>query len=137
MKKLALGVFLFSFCLFFSNCDVDTGENFHFEALAITDAQVPDTFRLNENYKLAVSFIRPDNCTFFEGFDVVSGDGGVRYITAVGSIIDGNECEVLNDTVTANLDVTILIDQTYNLKFYAGLDSDDKAKYLEYTVPVE
>lgn len=137
MKKYVLGVFFFSLMLIAGSCDVDTGENFHFEALQVTGAVVPDTFTLNQNHNLKVSFLRPDDCTFFEGFDVTSETGGFRYITAVGSVINNDECSSTNDTISANLTVTPLLNETYHLRFFIGTDAADNTQYLAFDVPVK
>ncbi len=137
MKRFVLFAVGFIFIVLSSSCELDTGENFHFRAMEITGADVPESFTLNSSHAIEVSFLRTDSCTFFQGFDVFEVDGGVLNIVAIGSVLTGDDCGAVNDTLSSTFNLTAIFNGTYRLRFYAGDDADGAPEYLEYEVPVE
>ena len=136
MKKI-LALFLLVFCgLNFSGCELDTGENFHFVSLEITSADVPENFVLDRTHNIRVTYSRPDSCTFFQGFDVFAETGGLRTITAIGSVFTEEDCAQQQESVTGTLTITAILQESYTLRFYTGVDADGNPQYLEYVVPV-
>ena len=119
-----------------SGCELDTGENFHFGAMEITEAAVPESFMLNSDHEIDVSIVRVDDCTFFEGFDVFEISDRVLNIVAIGSVLTNEDCTVLNDTISSPLRIRVVHDGTYRLLFYSGDDADGDPIYLEYEVPM-
>ncbi|WP_430908567.1 hypothetical protein [Maribacter sp. 2-571] len=136
MKRLSLllGLVL----VFFGSvgCNNDDGVNFHFEALEIVNAQLPDAFELNEQYEITVTYNRPDDCTFFEGFDVSQNDTTVRSVVVVGSVLTDRECNETGDQVTATFNFVVLHDQDYRFRFWQGEDENGEPLYLEVIVPI-
>ena len=125
------------FLVLASSCELDTGENFHFEPMEITGAEVPESFILNDSYVIEVSLLRTDSCTFFQGFDVFEEEGGVLNIVAIGSVLTNEDCKAVNDTLSSALNLTAIFNGTYLLRFYAGDDAEGAPQYLEFEVPVE
>ena len=123
--------------LFFSGCELDTGENFFFFFFVITEVEVPDSFVLNESYNLEVTFSRPDSCTFFHDFDVFARENGTITVVAIGSVLTEEDCnptqESLSGIVTLPINYQVPF---YTLRFYAGEDGEGNPQFLEYTVPV-
>lgn len=120
----------------FYNCELDTGENFHFVSMEITEADVPDFFVLNESHNIEVSFSRPDDCTFFQGFDVFSEGNGRTTVVAIGSVLTEEDCITTDESLTGILTVKAENVDIYTLRFYTGEDTDGNLQYLEYQVPV-
>lgn len=136
MKK-ALSIFLIVVgTSLFTGCDIDTGENFHFVSLKVVEASIPEHFLLNQSHNIEVSFVRPDDCTFFEGFDVFSDTGGLRTIVPIGSVLTNQDCSSQEENLTGILTLTAIEEEQYTLRFYAGEDADGNAEYIEYVVPV-
>ena len=136
MKGRFIHTLVCALTLLLFGCELDTGENFHFKALEITGAAVPESFTLNRSHVIEVEFLRGDSCTFFEGFDVFEESGGVLNIVAIGSVLTNEECTEVDDTLSSTLSVTATFNGAYRLRFYTGESSDGTRLYLEYEVPV-
>lgn len=136
MKRKFLFIGIAILFILANSCTLDQEENFHFAPLRIIDAQVPESFILNETYVIAVQIERPNDCSFFEGFDVAAGDGGLREIVAWASVLTDAECEEQLSIVTHTMTMEIIQTETYILRFYNGEDSLGNPSYLTYEVPV-
>ena len=136
MRRIYAIVFLLSFTCFFSGCDLDTGENFHFKPMEITAADVPDSFVLNQTHNILVTFLRPDDCTFFQGFDVTTEAGGIRNIVAIGSVLTDRSCNQEEESVSETFTITAIENNDYLLRFYTGSDANGAPQYLTFEVPV-
>ena len=139
MKKAIVLFALFGVCSLFYSCDLDDDEqNFHFTTLSIVDANVPDSFVVNTTYDIEVTYLRPDGCTFFEGFDVTKTGETDRDVLVIGSVITGDvACTQAIEEVAATFQFTVIFTEDYHFRFYAGQDNEGNPRYLEYTVPVE
>lgn len=136
MKKGIVLIASLIFGLILVGCELETEENFHFVALEVVEAEVPDNFTLNGLHPINVTYLRPDDCTFFEGFDIVQGENGLRNIAAIGSTLTDRECNQQIDSVQAVLTVNAVFNGTYTLRFYAGSGEDGSPEYIVYEVPV-
>ncbi|GGW38587.1 hypothetical protein [Arenibacter certesii] len=121
-----------------ASCSVDDGVNYHFEALKVESVEMPESFEYGNIYKIKVTYIRPNNCTYFEGFDVVKEELTTRKVVAVGSVIedDNAQCTEKLEEVTASFNFEVLYNQPYLFKFWTGEDENGDSEYLEFTVPV-
>ena len=121
-----------------NGCSIDDDDaNFHFTALEIVDAEVPESFVLNETYKITVNYLKPDSCTYYEGFDVVKDSLTTRSVVAIGAVrTDIDDCmeELIQETASFNFQV--IYTEPYTFKFYTGVNCDGEAEYLEIVVPV-
>ncbi|EAR02719.1 hypothetical protein FB2170_05510 [Maribacter sp. HTCC2170] len=124
--------------LTFSSCDLeDDGPNFHFVPLQIESVEMPESFDLEETYEIKVTYILPDGCTYYEGFDVFKDDLTTRQVVAIGSQrTDDEACTQAIREEMASFDFIVLHNQTYLFKFYQGEDADGNRQYLEVEVPV-
>ncbi|NHF59145.1 hypothetical protein FK220_007325 [Flavobacteriaceae bacterium TP-CH-4] len=129
-----LGTIILS--LGFYGCNDDDGVNFHFAALEVVAAELPESFDLNGQYQITVTYFRPDDCTFFEGFDVVQEDTTIRNVIVVGSVITNRECAEKAEEVEATFNFVVLHDQDYLFRFWQGQDENGEPQYLEIEVPV-
>ncbi|MBT8320161.1 MAG: hypothetical protein KJO90_00675 [Eudoraea sp.] len=129
-----LGLFLL---LGLSACELeDDNIKFHFVALQATSVDIPDTFTLNETYEVSVTFIKPNACVFFEGFDVRQEDTTVRNVVVIGTEVDNQQCAQEVEELTETFDFLVIYDQPYLFRFWAGEDENGEQEYIEITVPV-
>ncbi|MCL6266694.1 hypothetical protein [Flagellimonas myxillae] len=137
MKKAIMLIMLFGTVLLFNACNLDDGQNFRFTTLSIVDAQVPEFFELNQRYSIEVTYIRPDACTFFEGFDVARTAQTDRDVVVIGSVLtDDTACAQLAEEVKASFDFNVLYSGEYHFRFYTGQDEEDNSEFLEFIIPV-
>ena len=136
MKRFALLFVLAASYLVLGSCSNDDTPNFHFEALKALRAEVPESFELNESYRISVTYERPDNCTFFEGFDVTKPDTTVRDVVVIGSVLTDRECTAQIEEVEVTFDFIVIHDQTYTFRFYEGKDENGEHEFFEIEVPV-
>jgi len=123
-------------CFILGSCSNDDEPNFHFAALKAINAEVPESFELNERYQITVTYERPDSCTFFEGFDVKSPDTTVREVVVIGSVFTDRACTTAIEEVEVTFDFIVIHDQTYIFRFYEGQDEDGAHQFFEIEVPV-
>lgn len=136
MMKKVLAVFSIAVLFSFYGCEIDSPENFQFVTLKTIAVDLPEAFEHNAQHNIQVTYERPDDCTFFEGFDVFEGDLNTRNIVAIGSLLEKEECVAMDDNVTAAFLFTPINSGNYTLRFYSGDDEDGNPMYLEYVVPV-
>ena len=136
MKRLVLLFAMVVSCLLVGSCSDDDDANFHFTALKALRAEIPESFELNERYQISVTYERPDNCTFFEGFDVTSPDTTIRDVVVIGSVFTDRECTMQIEEVEVNFDFIVIHDQTYTFRFYEGDDENGEHQFFEIEVPV-
>ncbi|MDC6362027.1 MULTISPECIES: hypothetical protein [Flavobacteriaceae] len=140
MKKVFVPILVLVACSLFSACNLDDDTpNFYFTTLAAVEAEMPESFELNQTYNIKVTYLRPNGCTFFEGFDVTKLGETDREVVVVGSVLtdDDTACTEAVQEVEATLPFRVIFTGEYNFKFYAGQDANDEAVFLEYTVPVD
>ncbi len=137
MKKLFLFLVIIILAVSYNSCSVDDGPNFRIAALQITDAEFPDAFKKDSTYTIKVKYIRPDSCTFFEGFEVVREADTIRNVAVIGSIMtDSNDCREIAEELETSFEFKVLYSDTYLFKFLTGNNQDGEAQYLEIEVPV-
>jgi len=136
MKQLRVWIGLI-LLLGLSACNLEDDQvNYHFVPLQITSAELPESFDLNETYEVSVTFIRPNTCVFFEGFDIRKADTTVRNVVAIGSELEDQECAQVVEEVTATFNFLCLYSQPYVFRFWTGEDENGVSEYFEITVPV-
>lgn len=118
------------------NLEDDT-VNFHFVNLQVVEAELPESFELLKTYEVKVTYLNPNNCTFFEGFNVAKTGPTERMVVAVGSQLDEAACAQVADEVVEYFAFTCYYTDTYVFRFWSGLDAEGNPQYLEYQVPVE
>lgn len=119
------------------SCELeDDSVNFTFVPLQITEVELPDAFELNQTHQISVTFLRPNSCVFFEGFDVQKLDTTVRNVVAIGSEIEEQPCAEVVEEVTTSFNFLCLYSETYTFKFWTGENEDGSQEYLEFQVPV-
>ncbi len=121
-----------------SSCTLDDDDpNFNYVALNIVEAELPESFNLNETYDIKVTYQTSNDCSFFEGFDVVREDETVRRVVALGrELIDEDNCKEETVLVTEMFRFIVLYNQPYTFRFWQGENADGENEYLEVEVPV-
>ncbi|WP_299533809.1 hypothetical protein [Ulvibacterium sp.] len=136
MKRYLVILYSLLAVLGLSSCNLgDDGPNFHFTALQITSAELPESFNLNETYEIKVTYVRPDGCTFFEGFDLAKPDVTVRNVVAIGSVRTDQTCTAAVEEEEATFIFVVLFDEPYTFRFWQGTE-DGMDEYFEVEVPV-
>ena len=138
MKRICSLVLWMVIAVSLQGCEIESDQNFHFVTLRILDAQVPESFELNEIYDIQVTYANPDRCTGFEGFDFFTVDETTRNIVAIGTVsADSNTaCVQIVENFEASFQFEVLYTGTYTLRFYNGDDEEGNPIYLEYEVQV-
>ena len=136
MKK----TFLFILCcitILLNSCSLeDDSVEFQFVPLQIISADFPETFTLNETYNINVTYIIPNNCVAFEGFDVSNIDVTSRNIVAIGSERVGEVCNLIAVEAQDSFDFTCLYEGTYYFRLWTGESENGEQQYIEMEVPV-
>lgn len=137
MKKyFVIGLFVAIFFVV-SSCSNDDAPNFHFLPLKIMSAELPESFTLNETYKIQVTYNQPDTCTSFAGFDVVDQDITVRNVVVVGTKRTDQEiCTENIEKQIASFNFIVKYSQPYTFRFWQGEDENGEQQYFEVEVPV-
>ena len=136
MKRVFFLLLVASFTLF-TSCDIDDDVNYHFEALQVKSVEMPEAFDYGEIYNIKVTYFRPNNCTFFEGFDVVKEDLTTRKVVTIGTVIeDEEECTGSGEDLVATFNFEVLYEEPYIFRYWTGEDANGEPTYLEITVPV-
>lgn len=138
MKKL-LNIVVTTLLVFgLLSCDNDdnNGLNVKFGALQIVDTQLPESFEFGSTYEIQVTFLRPDDCTYFQGFDVYPTDTTVREVVAVGARYADQPCAQEAVEVTDSFLFKVIHEDTYTFRFYTGEDAEGNAEFIETEVPV-
>lgn len=136
MKK-ALLVAFFVMASVLTSCNLeDDRVNFHFVTLKIVSAELPETFKLNHSYEIKVTYIKPNNCTFFEGFEINRSGTTERNVVAVGSELEDTACAQVADEAVDNFYFTCYYSEPYLFRFWTGQDENGEAQFIEYEVPV-
>ena len=137
MKRLGfLVVIALIFILHSCNKD-DDKNNVTFSKLQIVEAELPDTFRLGASYQVWTTYIRPNDCTYFQGFDVYSDTVSSRTVTAIGASYTDRVCEQDEVEVTDFFVFKVIYDQTYKFRFWKGEDDAGNPEFMEIEVPVK
>lgn len=137
MKK-ALFILIGLIGISLASCSLDdNGTQFHFVPLKIVAADLPESFRLNETYQVAVTYEIPDNCSFFEGFDITKANDSIRNVVAIGTKLEQQECKAGVIEKQSTFSFICLYSQTYVFRFWNGEDDQGNAQYFEIEVPVE
>lgn len=140
MKKGFLPIVIVVVCFLFNSCDLDDdAPNFHFTTLNVAEVAFPETFEVDQTYDIEVTYVRPDGCTFFEGFEVTKTGDTDRDVVAIGTVLTNEDavCTQALEQVVAIFRFNVIFTGEYHFRFYSGTDENDNPIYLEYTVPVE
>lgn len=120
-----------------SSCNKDDGPNFHFKALRIVSAELPDSFELNQTYQIMVSYALPDGCTSFSHPDVTISDTTTRNVVAWGTVRTDQEACIQGVTEgQASFNFICKYDEPYVFRFWQGEAEDGELEYFEVIVPV-
>jgi len=131
MKKIFFAIF--SLILFISCSDDEV--NFHYELLPVTEAVVPEAFDYGKIYNVTVKYIRPDDCYIYSDI-LYEYDFDARNVAVISTVIEDNDCEVLEVENELTFRVQALQTSPYIFKFWQGDDENGDPVYLIVEVPV-
>jgi len=136
MKRVVSLIFvLFAFVL--SSCSLsDDQPNFYFVPLQVLSAELPESFSLHETYQINVTYVLPNRCVSFEGFDVSPIAETTRDVVPIGSQFDDPGCVDEMVEVEGSFNFICLYSDTYLFRFWTGEDENGEQEYLEIEVPV-
>ncbi len=141
MKRLYVILSASILALFGLSCSLDDDStNFHYATLKTVSAVLPDTFELGRVYNIDVKLLRPDECTYSETFKVdrdFTDSTNIRIVSAVGIVLDEEDCPVANDEIQDTFRFEVLYTEPYIFRFYTGDDESGEAEFLEIEVPVK
>jgi hypothetical protein len=138
MNKPFVVLLLAAVIALFSSCDLEEEENFHFLPLQIVSAELPESFTLNEVYTIPVTYIQPDACTGFAGFEVNDQDTTVRNVFLIGTRrTDQDACTENIEEQIASFNFIVKYSETYTFRFWQNEDENGEQQYLEIVVPVD
>lgn len=136
--KRALCLFLIVLTtITFSSCDKDDSSDFFYVSLPVASVKLPPSFKVNETYQINVTYQRPNECTYFEGFDIAKLDKTARDVVVVGSTFpnDGS-CSEISEEFNVSFNFLVLYTDTYVFRFWTGENENGESEYLEIEVPV-
>jgi len=138
MKKTFYAVLLVLVGLSSNSCDLkDDGPNFNFVPIQITEVEIPESFELNKVYNIDVTYVLPDGCTNFEGFDFTKPELTTRTIVVIGAKrTDLDACTEIATEGVATINFEVLYEQPYLFKFWQNENADGEQQYIEIEVPV-
>jgi len=138
MKKYLVLSLLFAAGLSLSSCDLDDdGESYAYVPLKVVSADLPESFELNKTYHIKVTYLRPNDCTYFDGFEITKPETTTRNVVPVGAeLTDSDACKEIGDEVDAYFDFVVIYNEPYRFQFYTGVDENGDVQYLEMDVPV-
>ncbi len=114
----------------------DDQPNFYFIPLQVVSAELPVSFSLYETYQIKVTYLLPNGCVTFEGFEVSPIEETTRNVVPIGSQFDDPECIDGMDEVEGSFNFICLYSDSYLFRFWTGEDENGEQEYLEIEVPV-
>ncbi len=137
MKKSLVSVFLLLLATMLQSClSDDDGVSFHYAALPILSAELPDEFELYGVYDISVVMLRPDDCTLIDRFTIDKPALTTRDVFAIGTVLEKNDCQATNQEVSQSFRFEVRYENDYLFRFYTGDDANGDPQFLEIEVPV-
>lgn len=104
-------VHVFSLCP--NSCSrEDTGYKFRPVSLPVISADLRETFELHKSYTIKVTYLIPDSCTFFQGFDTSEEGNSLRNVVEPGSRPERRSCAEIASERIADFDFICLNEST-------------------------
>ncbi len=136
MKRIFFALSVVMSILSFVSCSLDDGVNFHFKPLQIIRADLPESFDLHQVYDIKVTFIRPDDCTLFERFNVIRTDTTTREVAVIGAVMEKQTCLNVDQEIEESFKFEVRYTDTYLFRFWTGENENGDPQFLEIEVPV-
>lgn len=143
MKKLIL---LCAVVFTMISCSMDDGNrvDFTLEFIPITHVEVPEYFERGQTYDITVTYKRPTDCHYFDGFYYDRENnplGNVWVVAAQAIALEDVNCETLSAVDGEQASFQFICDPQYGheeyiFKFFEGEDEDGNQRFMEIVVPV-
>ena len=139
MKNLKYSLIIIaaiSISLLSCSTDNDDFHDYTLEYANVISADLPDEFHLGRTYEIEVTIELTNSCKFFyEQYDYFYEES-TRLIYPIVHVDDGVGCLPNIKETTFSIPIQILQDEPYIFKFFQGVDSNGKDKYLTIEIPV-
>jgi len=133
-SRFFLGVVLALFVTASCSLSEDDSSPVSFVVVNIDSVVLPDVFRLGETHDITIRFEKPSTCHTFSGFEV-EPNLNVRTVNAVSAVIPNGDCVDLDAVFEEQVyRFRVTSNGSYVFKFFAGLDDNGVAYYLEHEV---
>ncbi len=138
MVKRSFSTFLLGITiLLLGSCSIENESNFSFVPLQIVSAELPESFDLDQTYRISVTYLKPDGCTGFASFDIVDKEVTTRNVVVIGTArTDQEACTQAIVEETRTFDFIVLYPETYVFRFWEGENTNGEQEYFEVEVPV-
>lgn len=137
MKRFFYTFLLGTAILLIGSCSTENESNFSFVPLQIVSAELPESFDLDHTYRISVTYMKPDGCTSFAGFDIVDKEVTTRNVVVIGTTrTDQEACTQAIVEETRTFDFIVLYNHTYVFRFWKGENTNGEQEYFEVEVPV-
>ncbi len=138
MKRYFFVFFIATTFLGLNSCNDDDNDivSYHFEKLKTVKVDLPDSFDFGSRYEIVVTYDRPNNCTYFQDFDVYAEGTTSRNVTPIGIVYSDVDCTAETTEVTDSFLFEVIYEQPYTFHFWQGEDANGQPQYLDVTVPV-
>lgn len=142
MKKYFFVVLIAAAFLGLNSCnnnDDSDGIQVEFKKLAIVKTELPEFFELGKTYEIRATYVRPDGCTYFQGFKVTAENTTIRVVEAIGAkyINTGELCTEDAVEVPDSFLFQVIYNQPYTFRFWKGVDANGQPIYSEVIVPMK
>ncbi len=136
MKKIIFLITVVFCSLQYSCSPAEDDVNFHFSSLQVESVELPEDFNFGEVYEIKVTFIRPNSCTYFKGFDIYDTATTERNVVVVGSVLDDVICTEKIEMVESSFNFEVIYTKDYLFRFWTGKDEGGNDEFLEIAVPI-
>ncbi len=123
----------------FVSCELgdDNYQNFGYQLLPIETAVFPDTVKVNRTNNIVVTYLRPSDCHFVEGFYYDDSSGNTRTVAMQSRVLIQDDCQDLEEApVEATLRFAPMTTGFYLFKFYKGTDANGQNLFEEHRIEV-
>jgi len=138
MKRILYVLALVSALFTFNACSLDDAGNVKYVPLTVVSADVPESFELGQVYEITVTYLNPNNCTSFEGFDIHRHELTTREVYPIGvEVIDSDTaCQETTTELERSFNFEVIYNEDYLFQFWTGTDANGNDEYIEVSVPV-
>ncbi|MGS2741364.1 hypothetical protein [Sinomicrobium sp. M5D2P17] len=143
MKKVSIAAVFLTLALSLSGCLNDDGANFYYTTLPIESVETPDTLVYEEADTIKFTYSIPNLCHEYLNIDFrddTQPDDTIQRRTfwAVAQAQTGDECEGAETVIQDNeFTFEVRYNETYELRFITGVDSDGEYTFITRTIPVK
>jgi hypothetical protein len=107
------------------------------EVSSILEANVPDTMKVGETYKLEVTYQKNSNCHRFSNFDVANQGDSIYFVRALTIFSESTNCVFDPEEVLKEINYTNALESDFKFRFLKDIDSLGEFTFLDKHVVVD